>query len=143
MKRCIDFKATTLLLLHPFFFFRGNSSCDTSALHRKLVFDTIAEIINSKKQLRQLKAFSGTNSMIGKPSLQQIWSEFRRIRERDPTKDLVEIICRVLHKDMAEDDINGWGDCPEEMPKMVLDSGHRTNDIQGSGGRDDSRSRSL
>ncbi|XP_019055346.1 PREDICTED: protein LONGIFOLIA 1-like isoform X2 [Nelumbo nucifera] len=103
-------------------YYGGNSSCDdTSALHRKLVFDTIAEILDRKRQLPPWKAFSGTNSVIGKPSLRQIWSEFRRIRERDAAEDLVEIICGVLRKDMAGDGINGWGDCPEEVSEMVLD----------------------
>ncbi|KAF8401774.1 hypothetical protein HHK36_012720 [Tetracentron sinense] len=90
-------------------------------LHRKLVFDTITEILDRKKQLPPWKVVSGTNYVVGKPLLRWIWSEFRRIRDRDPAEDLFEIICGVLRKDMAGDSINGWGDCPMEMSEAVLD----------------------
>ncbi|KAF9618627.1 hypothetical protein IFM89_002322 [Coptis chinensis] len=100
--------------------YRTNSS-DNSRLHRKLVFDIITEILNRKTLLPPWKTFSSTKCISGTSHLQQIWSEFRRIREKDPAEDLFEIICGVLKKDMAGDSTNGWGDTPMETSEAVLD----------------------
>ncbi|XP_010279298.1 PREDICTED: protein LONGIFOLIA 1-like [Nelumbo nucifera] len=113
---CLPEDSDVFLLLEKQYY-KGDSSSKASALHRKLVFDTTTEILDRKRQLPPWKAFT----VIGKASLQQVWSEFRRIRERDPAEDLVEVICGVLRKDMAGDAVNGWGDCPEEMSEAVLD----------------------
>ena len=52
-----------------------------------------------------------------------MWSEFRRIRgereEEREEEDMVEVICGVLRKDMAE--MNEWGEWTVEMGNMVLD----------------------
>lgn len=90
-------------------------------LQRKLVFDTIAEILNAKNQLPPWKVISSPNSVTEKPSLHQIWTEFQRIRERDTAEDLFDIICGLLQKDMAGDAINWWGDSPVEMSEAALD----------------------
>ncbi|XP_042515686.1 protein LONGIFOLIA 1-like [Macadamia integrifolia] len=101
--------------------YKSTSSSRESMLHRKLVFDTITEILDRKKQLPPWKAVSEVNWSTGKPSLWQIWSEFKRGRERDEGEDLFEVICGVLRKDMAGDNINGWEDCHMEMSEAVLD----------------------
>ncbi|KAF5202888.1 zinc finger CCCH domain protein [Thalictrum thalictroides] len=100
--------------------YRTNSS-DSSRLHRKLVFDIITEILDRKTQLPPWKTFPGTKCITGASHLEHIWSEFRRIREKDPAEDLFEIICGVLKKDMAGDAITGWGDTPIETSETVLD----------------------
>ncbi|XP_034931032.1 protein LONGIFOLIA 2 isoform X1 [Populus alba] len=92
---------------------KGKDTSQVSALQRKLVFDTITEILNRKRHLPPWKG--------GQISLQQVWSEFQRIRERDASDDLVEVICGMLRKDLAGDTITGWGDCPIEMSEAVLD----------------------
>ncbi|KAJ8899393.1 hypothetical protein K2173_018367 [Erythroxylum novogranatense] len=94
-----------------------------STLQRKLTFDTITEILDRKKQLPPWKTGSWVNFSCGPISLQEIWSEFQRIRERDSSDDLFEVICGVLKKDLAAagDAVNGWGDCPIEMSEAVLD----------------------
>lgn len=53
---------------------------------------------------------------------QKIWSEFRRIREREESEseDLFKFICGVLKKDMGEE-MRGWGEWPVEMGDVVLD----------------------
>ncbi|KAA8543302.1 hypothetical protein F0562_021203 [Nyssa sinensis] len=109
------------LLLEKQQYLKGKDTSKVSTLGRRLIFDTICEILDRNRQLPPWKVFSWSNSSIAKPSLQQIWSEFQRIRERDTAEDLFEIICGVLRKDLAGDAINGWGDSPVEMSEAVLD----------------------
>ncbi|KAL9395775.1 hypothetical protein Peur_010028 [Populus x canadensis] len=109
------------LLLEKQQYLKGKDTSKVSTLQRKLVFDTITEILNRRRHLPPWKAISLTNPESGPISLQQIWSEFQRIRERDASDDLFEVICGVLRKDLAGDTINGWGDCPIEMSEAVLD----------------------
>ncbi|KAF2325273.1 hypothetical protein GH714_025995 [Hevea brasiliensis] len=113
MKRSIDFKEKQQYL-------EGKDTSAVSRLQRKLTFDTVVEILNRKKQLPPWKAISCANSAGGETSLQQIWSEFQRIRERDASDDLLEVICGLLKKDLAGDSISGWGYCPIEMSETVL-----------------------
>ncbi|XP_043722190.1 protein LONGIFOLIA 2-like [Telopea speciosissima] len=117
---CLPEDSDVFLLLEKQLYKPSNSS-KVSMLHRKLVFDTVREILDRKKQLPPWKVVSEMNWMTGKPALRQIWSEFRRVREREPAEDLFEIICGVLRKDMAGDSINGWGDSQVEISDAVLD----------------------
>lgn len=93
------------------------TTSQVSRVHRKLVFDTITEILDRKRQLLPWKTMSST----GKPSFRQIWMEFRRIREKATTEDLFEIICGALKKDMVGDSTQGWVDSPLETSEAVLD----------------------
>ncbi|MBA0758481.1 hypothetical protein Gotri_021473 [Gossypium trilobum] len=109
------------LLLEKQQHLKGKDTSKVSRLQRKLIFDTINEILNRKRQLPAWKLVSSTKSGCGEqPSLRQIWSEFLKIRERDSSDDLFEVICSVLRKDLAGDAINGWGDYPIEMSESVL-----------------------
>ncbi|KAJ8441825.1 hypothetical protein Cgig2_021515 [Carnegiea gigantea] len=96
---------------------RGNKeeTSKVSFLQRKLIFDTLIEILDWAHRLPPWK------SSPGKPSLQRVWAEFRRIREGGPAQDLFEVIIAVLKKDLAKDSITGWGECPVEMSEVVLD----------------------
>ncbi|XP_021911597.1 protein LONGIFOLIA 1 [Carica papaya] len=109
------------LLLEKQQYLKGKDTSKVSSLQRRLVFDTISEILNRKRQLPPWKAVSEMSLATGKAALQQIWCEYRRIRERETSDDLFEVICGVLKKDLAGDGINGWGDCPIEMSEAVLD----------------------
>ncbi|KAF9606025.1 hypothetical protein IFM89_022151 [Coptis chinensis] len=101
--------------------YKTNSSY-LSKVHRKLIFDTITEILDRKKQLPPWKAVSCINpTTTGKLSFRQIWSEFSRIREPSLAEDLSEVICGVLKKDLADETINGWEDCAIETSEVVLD----------------------
>ncbi|CAK7346503.1 unnamed protein product [Dovyalis caffra] len=102
-------------------YLKGKDTSKLSTLQRKLVFDTITEILYRKRHLPPWKVICWTNPVSGQTSLQQIWSEFQKIRERDASDDLFEVICGVLRKDLAGDTINGWGDRPIEMSEAVLD----------------------
>ncbi|KAL5792844.1 hypothetical protein ACOSP7_001438 [Xanthoceras sorbifolium] len=106
------------LLLEKQQYLKGKDTSNVSRLQRKLIFDTINEILNRKRQLPPWKHISCPDSNSGHASLNQIWSEFQKIRERDTSEDLFNDICCVLKKDLAGDAING--DCPIEMSEAVL-----------------------
>lgn len=107
------------LLLEKQQYVKGKDTSKVSRLQRKLIFDTINEILFRRRQLPPWKVVSYANSNSGQASLQQIWLEFQKIRERDSSEDLFNVICGVLKKDLAGDAING--DCPIEMSEAVLD----------------------
>ena len=110
------------LLLEKQQYLKGKDISKASTLQRRLIFDTINEILNRNQQLPPWKAIPEANSIAGQtPLLQRIWSELRRIQERDESEDLFEVICGVLRKDLAEDAINGWGESPIEMGEAILD----------------------
>ncbi|CAL5436946.1 unnamed protein product [Camellia sinensis] len=102
-------------------YLKGNNTSRVSSLERKLIFNTVSEILDRDREMPPWKVLSWSNSSIGKPSLHQIWSEFQRIRERDTAEDLLDIVCGVLRKDLARHAISGWGDCPVEMSEATLD----------------------
>ncbi|KAK8565355.1 hypothetical protein V6N12_058920 [Hibiscus sabdariffa] len=118
---CLHDASDVFLLLEKQQYVKGKDTSKASRLQRKLIFDTINEILHRKKQLPPWKLISLTNSESGETSLQRIWSEFQKIRERDTSDDLVEAICGVLRKDLAEDAFNGWEGSPIEMSEAVLD----------------------
>ncbi|KAJ1385532.1 hypothetical protein SESBI_41597 [Sesbania bispinosa] len=95
---------------------KGKDTSKASRLQRRLIFDTLQEILNRNQQLPPWKAVARGEQT------EQIWSEFQRIREREETEseDLFGVICGVLKKDMAEE-MSGWGEWPMEMGDVVLD----------------------
>lgn len=104
------------MLLEKQQYLKGKDTSKVSTLERRLIFDTIHEILNRNRQLPPWKVKST-------PSVQRIWSELRRIQERDESEeDLFEVICGVLKKDMTEDAaMNGWLESPVEKSDVVLD----------------------
>ncbi|GMJ01167.1 hypothetical protein HRI_003785900 [Hibiscus trionum] len=109
--------ADIFLLLEKQQYLKGKDTSKVYRLQRKLIFDTIKEILNRKGHLPPWKLDPWSRHA----SLQQIWSEFQKIRERDSSDDLFEVICGVLRKDLAGDAIAGWEDCPVELSEAVLD----------------------
>ncbi|KAG6434929.1 hypothetical protein SASPL_106573 [Salvia splendens] len=98
---------------------KGKDRCKVSRLQRKLIFDTVHEILDRNRRLPPWKvAMWGQH---GPSSLDKVWSEFQRVRERDAAQDMFDTICGVLKKDLAGDGISGWEDCPLEMSEMILD----------------------
>ncbi|CAK8543515.1 unnamed protein product [Lathyrus sativus] len=100
------------LLLEQQQYLKGNNTSKVSTLQRRLIFDTIHEILNGKRRLPPWK-------LENLQSLDKIWSEFRRIREREESEDMFEVICAVLKKDMNGE--NEWGECHVEFGDVVLD----------------------
>lgn len=113
--------ADMFLLLEKQQYLKGNDTSKVPRLQRKLIFDTINEILDRNRQLPPWKLTTRPSPSEDKPSLSHIWSEFQRIRERDSAEDLFDMICGVLRKDLAGDAMNGWGDCHVEMSEAVLD----------------------
>ncbi|CAL1383090.1 unnamed protein product [Linum trigynum] len=117
------------LLLEKQQYLRGKDTSKSSRLQRRLIFDTINEILEKKRQLPPWKAVASSTSSSAKSqqaaSLNQIWSEFQRMQARESSpssaEDLFEVICGVLRKDLAGDAVNGWADSPVEMSEAVLD----------------------
>ncbi|CAL5432975.1 unnamed protein product [Camellia sinensis] len=97
-------------------YLKGNDTSGVSSFERKLIFDTVSEILDRDREMPPWKVLSRSNSSIEKPSLHQVWSEFQRIRERDTTEDLFDIVCSV-----PRNAITGRGDCPVEMAEATLD----------------------
>lgn len=100
---------------------KGKDTSQVSRLQRRLIFDTVTEILDRKRHLLRWKSLSVVSSALENPSLQQIWLEYQRIRERDTSDDLLEVICGVLRKDLAGDAINGWDGCPVELSEVAVD----------------------
>ncbi|XP_047975662.1 protein LONGIFOLIA 1 [Salvia hispanica] len=97
---------------------KGKDTCKVSRLQRKLVFDTVHEILDRNRRLPPWKVATWGQHW---PPLDKVWSEFQRVRERDAAQDMFDTICGVLKKDLARDGISGWEDCPLEMSEMILD----------------------
>lgn len=102
-------------------YMKNKDTTKVSKLQRRLIFDMITEIVEQKRNLPPWKALEIKNWNTSRPLVQQIWSEFHRIREQQSSDDLFEVICGVLKKDLAGEAINGWGDFPLEMSEAVLD----------------------
>lgn len=107
------------LLLEKHQYLKGKDTSKASTLQRRLIFDTIHEILKRNRQLPPWKAMSWMGQT---PLLEKIWCEFRRMqREKEESEEMSEVICGVLRKDMAEDGMNEWGERPVEMGEVVLD----------------------
>lgn len=102
-------------------YMENKDTSKVSKLQRRLIFDIITEIMEQKRNLPPWKAFAIKKWNTSQLLVQQIWSEFQRIKEQESSDDLFEVICGVLKKDLAGEAINRWEDCPLEMSEAVLD----------------------
>ncbi|GAB2298250.1 hypothetical protein Dimus_032320 [Dionaea muscipula] len=115
-------ETNAFLLLEKQRLLKGRDTSKPSRIQRRLIFDTINEILDRNQQLPPWKVTTPpANSVSGKPSLSHIWSELQRIQEPAPSDDLITTISGVLKRDLAKDSMTGWGDFPMEMSEMVLD----------------------
>ena len=114
--RYLPQESDCFLLLENQQYLKGKDTGKVSRLQRKLIFDTVHEILDRNRRLPPWKVPSSG-------SLDKVWSEFQRVREResDTAQDLFGTICGVLKKDLAGDGIFGWEDCPLEMSEAILD----------------------
>ncbi|KAL1832796.1 hypothetical protein DCAR_0102821 [Daucus carota subsp. sativus] len=102
-------------------YLKCKDSTKLSNLQRRLIFDTVTEIMKRYRDFPPWKSFSTKTWQTSQPSLQQISLEIRKLKEHQSSDDLFEVICGVLKKDLAGDASNGWGDCAIEMSDAVLD----------------------
>ncbi|XP_076924229.1 uncharacterized protein LOC143586601 [Bidens hawaiensis] len=93
----------------------NNESSTGSKLQRKLVFDVVNEILRRNRDLPPWNAISLTESS---NAVKVICTEFKAIREHETAENLLDLICKVLKKDLAGN--NGWGDHPVEVSESVL-----------------------
>ncbi|KAK4764045.1 hypothetical protein SAY87_013483 [Trapa incisa] len=115
---CLPDDSDVFLLLEKQHYLKGEDTSKVSRMHRQLVFDAVTEILERKRQFLQ----PGTENLMEKPLMQQVWSEFQHIRGRDAAENLFEVICGVLKKDLIMGDaVTGWGQCPVEVSQSVLD----------------------
>ncbi|MED6106777.1 hypothetical protein PIB30_007807 [Stylosanthes scabra] len=111
------------LLLEKQQYLKGNDTSKSSTLRRRLIFDTVREILHRNRRLPPWKEASWADNT---PLLHRIWTEFRRIRgreeeEEEVPEELFEVICGVLRKDVAEEGVEEWGERHVEMGDVVLD----------------------
>lgn len=110
------------LLLEEQQYLKGKDISKVSRLQRRLIFDTINEILDRNRQLPPWKSSAQPESMAEPSSVQEIWSEFQQIKDREDTsEDLFKVICSVLRKDLTRDAPTGWRDWPVETSQAVLD----------------------
>ncbi|KAL9265181.1 LONGIFOLIA 1-like protein [Drosera capensis] len=103
-------------------FLKGEDECKSSLIRRRLIFDTVTQILDRHQRIPPWNPTSpARNAVSKKPSLSEIWSEFQRIQDPGPTNDLFDTICGVLKKDLTQDSISGWGEYPVEISDTVLD----------------------
>lgn len=114
-------KDLIFLQLEKQHYMQTKDTSKVSKLQRRLIFDTITEILEQKRNFPPWKALSIKKQNTSRPLVQQIWSEFQKIREQQLSDDLFEVICGILDKDLAGDSTDGWGEFPSEMSEAVLD----------------------
>ncbi|XP_051120987.1 protein LONGIFOLIA 1-like [Andrographis paniculata] len=105
------------LLLEKQQYLKGNDMSESSKLKRKLIFDTVNEILDRCKCLPPWN----DNGSIATPSGDMVWSEFQRIQATETSDDLFDTICGMLKKDLAGDAATGWGSHLVQMSEAVLD----------------------
>ncbi|KAF3785713.1 LONGIFOLIA 1 protein [Nymphaea thermarum] len=95
----------------------GPGDSDHRRVHRRLVFDTVMEILQRKRQQR------GEAYVVGRTLLRQIWTEFRRIQRLLPVEDLCDMVTGVIRKDLyGAPAVDGWtAECPAGTADAVLD----------------------
>nr|GEU57061.1 protein longifolia 1 [Tanacetum cinerariifolium] len=93
-------------------FLNGTNTSKASKLHRKLIFDTVSELLDQNEQLPPWIVTQSHNSA------KQICSEFEKIREPEKADNVLDLICVVLKRDLASN--NGWGNNPIETSEAVL-----------------------
>ncbi|CAN6462979.1 unnamed protein product [Victoria cruziana] len=92
----------------------GLVESDNRRIHRRLVCDTVMEILQRKRQQR------ADAYVVGRRLLRQIWTEFRRIQRLVAAEDLCDVVSGVIHKDLVA--VDGWtAECPAGTADAVLD----------------------
>ncbi|RRT70148.1 hypothetical protein B296_00018967 [Ensete ventricosum] len=92
---------------------QGPDKSKTACLHRRLVFDTVAEILERKRHVSPWDAFSRAG---GEEALPRVWAEFRRVREQVAADDHEG----AVRKDIAAGRADGWAQPAAEMSDAVL-----------------------
>ncbi|URE25719.1 hypothetical protein MUK42_17336 [Musa troglodytarum] len=99
---------------------------EAARLHRRVVFDTVSEMLDRKRRVPPWDAFSSPSG----PSpggcgeeealLREVWAEVRRIREQVADDDQDAVACGAVRKDMSGALADGWARQAAEMSDAVL-----------------------
>ncbi|KAG6524723.1 protein LONGIFOLIA 2-like [Zingiber officinale] len=110
----------------------AGNSCKADRLHRRLVFDTVAEILDRKRRVSSREAFSRTAPsspacLAGGDELllRQVWTELQRIREQlaaEEEESNVEdtAVVSAVRKDINAGLTDGWTRPGAEMSDAIL-----------------------
>ncbi|KAF3781936.1 LONGIFOLIA 1 protein [Nymphaea thermarum] len=99
---------------------RKPGDSDSLRAHRRLVFDTVTELLQRRRQQTPAKAAEAF--VADRRLLRQIWAEFRSIRRTVAAEDVFEVVSGVIRKDMSSVAAGeGWEECAAEMGDSVLD----------------------
>ncbi|KAJ8497923.1 hypothetical protein OPV22_008475 [Ensete ventricosum] len=100
---------------------RGASSA--ARLHRRLLFDAVAEILERSRRVCPWEAFSRAGPPPadgGEEVVRQVWTEVRRIREQMAADDQDGAACAAVRKDMTARHAEGWSLPAVEISDAVL-----------------------
>ncbi|CAL9174386.1 unnamed protein product [Musa hybrid cultivar] len=104
---------------------RAGDATKAARLHRRLLFDTVVEILDRKRRVSPWEAFSSPPAGGGgegeeEALLRQVWAEVRRIREQVAEDDQDAVACCAVRKDMAGGlAADGWARHAAEMSDAI------------------------
>ncbi|RWW43513.1 hypothetical protein BHE74_00050810 [Ensete ventricosum] len=105
---------------------RGGPARDpskTARLHRRLVFDAVAEILDRKCHVAPWDVFARVDGE-GEKALPRVWAEFQRVREQvavaAAADDHEGAACGAVRNDIAAARPDGWVRPAAEMSDVVL-----------------------
>lgn len=92
-----------------------------SMVHRRVMFDTVSEILERKLNVSPWESFSRQRpASEGRQLIREVWAELRWSGEGVAAADDVNAaVCGAIQKDMAYGD-HGWGDASPDMSHAVL-----------------------
>ncbi|URD73291.1 hypothetical protein MUK42_09752 [Musa troglodytarum] len=102
---------------------RHRGASRAGRLHRRLLFDTVAEILERSRRVCPWEAFSRAGPPPadgGEEVARQVWTEVRRIREQVAADDQDGAACGAVRKDMAARHTEGWSLPAVEISDAVL-----------------------
>ena len=94
----------------------------TARLHRRLVFDAVAEILDRKHHVSPWDVFARGDGEEGEKALPRVWAEFQRLREQVAAADDHEgTACGAVRNDLAAARPDGWVRPAAEMSDVALE----------------------
>ncbi|URD99270.1 hypothetical protein MUK42_18147 [Musa troglodytarum] len=106
---------------------------EAARLHRRLVFDAVAEILEQKRcatrppweAIARPGSLSSTTAAVdGGASLllllPEVWAELQWIREQAPADDLNDATCWAVRRDLVRESLDGWARPAAEVADAVI-----------------------
>ncbi|KAK8948576.1 hypothetical protein KSP39_PZI005173 [Platanthera zijinensis] len=97
---------------------RGNGNWKTSVVHRRLLFDTVTEIMDRKRNvMNPWIALDGSRSA-SFPILQEVWEELRGLREQVAAENVMELVGKVIRQDVVGKTAGEQGEWASPVAEM-------------------------